>query len=85
MKKIINGKRYDTDTAEAVGYWDSKVGKSSFRWYEETLYQKRGGEFFLYGYGHASSPSIFPAMTLTRRLSSKTENVCRSSCCRAAD
>lgn len=56
MKKIINGKRYDTDTAEAVAYWDSEVGKSSFLWYEETLYQKRGGEFFLHGYGHAASP-----------------------------
>ena len=33
----------------------------------------------------SSSPSIFPAMTLTRRLSSKTANAWRSSGCRAAD
>lgn len=56
MKKIINGKRYDTETAAEVAYWDSEVGKSSFLWYEETLYRKRGGEFFLHGYGHAASP-----------------------------
>lgn len=56
MKKIINGKRYDTDTAAEVGYWDSEVGKGSFLWYEETLYRKRSGEFFLHGYGHAASP-----------------------------
>ena len=56
MKQIINGKRYDTDPAEAVCYWASDAGKSSFLWYEETLYQKRGGEFFLHGYGHAGSP-----------------------------
>ena len=51
MKKIINGKCYDTKTAKEVAYWESEVGKSSFLWYEEMLYQKRGGEFFLHGDG----------------------------------
>lgn len=48
MKKIINGKVYDTDTARCVG---SAGGGDGFsRWHEE-LYQKRTGEFFIYGQG----------------------------------
>ena len=54
MKRIIDGKRYDTSTAEEIatathGY------KSEFSYYEETLYCKRTGEYFLYGYGHGES------------------------------
>lgn len=55
MKKIINGKRYDTDTAKEVGYADFNQPRS-FDWYEETLYQKKTGEFFIYGKGGARSP-----------------------------
>lgn len=50
MKKIINNKRYDTDKAEACGS-DSYGYPGDFNWWEETLYQKRTGEFFLYGEG----------------------------------
>ena len=54
MKRIIDGKRYDTSTAEEIatathGY------KREFSYYEETLYCKRTGEYFLYGYGHGDS------------------------------
>ena len=54
MKRIIDGKRYDTSTAEEVatathGY------RREFSYYEETLYCKRTGEYFLYGYGHGES------------------------------
>lgn len=48
MKKIINGKVYDTDTAKRVG-WD--CGGDGFSSWDEYLYQKRTGEFFLYGEG----------------------------------
>lgn len=50
MKKIINGKLYDTDTAKRLGYDGGGDGFSS--WSEE-LYQKRTGEYFLYGEGGA--------------------------------
>jgi len=50
MKKIINGRLYDTDKAHRLGY-DGK-GDGFSKWYEE-LYQKRTGEFFLYGEGGA--------------------------------
>ena len=50
MKKIINGKKYDTDTAECVGH-DSFGCRGDFRYWFEQLYQKQTGEFFIYGEG----------------------------------
>lgn len=55
MKKIINGKKYNTETAKAVGYWSNNYSYRDFNYCEETLYQKRTGEFFLYGNGGAMS------------------------------
>lgn len=50
MKKVINGKMYNTETAKYIGnYWYSSQGK--FDHVSEDLYQKRTGEFFLYGEG----------------------------------
>lgn len=52
MKKIIEGKLYNTDTAREVG--SASHGGQSFRdfgYYEETLYCKRTGEYFLFGDG----------------------------------
>lgn len=48
MKKIINGKVYDTDTARYVG---GDGGGDGFSRWSEDLYQKRTGEFFLFGEG----------------------------------
>lgn len=49
MKKIINGKKYDTATAQKLGFFDNnELGFSSV---EESLYRKRTGEFFLLGEG----------------------------------
>lgn len=54
MKKVIDGKRYDTETAQLCG--EAEYGnRSDFRWAHECLYQKRTGEFFLYGEGGALS------------------------------
>ena len=50
MKKIINNKRYDTDTAELLGS-DSYSNSRDFRHWTEELYRKRNGEYFLYGEG----------------------------------
>ena len=49
MKKIINGKLYDTDTAKEMGCWGN--GRYDFSSCSETLYRKRTGEFFLFGEG----------------------------------
>jgi hypothetical protein len=50
MKKTIAGKTYNTDTASqianhAYGY------ASDFAHWDETLYQTKKGNYFLYGYG----------------------------------
>ncbi len=50
MKKIINGKKYDTDTAKFLGYWTNGLG-GDFRHVREELYRKKTGEYFLYGLG----------------------------------
>lgn len=55
MRKTIRGKRYDTDTSKILAYWESGDTRVA-TWYEETLYQKRGGEYFLLGNGYSASP-----------------------------
>ena len=54
MKKIIGGRKYDTTTATKVGEYEDGL-KSDYRYFSETLYRKRGGEYFLHGYGHGRS------------------------------
>ena len=51
MKKYINSKVYDTETAECVGEWDNGRYGRDFSACEERLYRKRTGEYFLYGSG----------------------------------
>lgn len=51
MKKIIEGKLYDTDTAKKVGFYANAGSWRDFNHMEETLYKKRTGEFFLFGEG----------------------------------
>ena len=55
MKKIINGKMYDTDTAKWMASWSDGLSFRDFTHVEETLYQKRTGEFFLHGAGGPAS------------------------------
>lgn len=55
MKKIIKGKVYDTETAKFLGEGGSDVGPGDFNFYNEELYVKKTGEYFLYGYGGAMS------------------------------
>lgn len=54
MKKIINGKMYNTETAKLIGDWyDYYPG--DFRYVREELYVKKTGEYFIYGVGGAMS------------------------------
>ena len=46
MKKIINGKMYNTDTARKVASCEHGDGPRDFRYYSESLYCKRTGEYF---------------------------------------
>lgn len=51
MKKIINGKKYDTDTAKFLGRYSNTWDTRNFHYYSEELYRKKNGEYFLYGEG----------------------------------
>ncbi len=55
MRKIINNRSYDTDTAKELGSWSTACSASDGRSFSETLYQKRTGEFFLHGAGNPMS------------------------------
>ncbi len=48
MKKIINGKLYNTKTAKCVGHWDNTPITTDYNYYYQELYLKRTGEYFLY-------------------------------------
>lgn len=53
MKKVINRKVYDTKTAKEIACSSDYSG--GIHWYDETLYRKKTGEFFLYGKGGCGS------------------------------
>lgn len=60
MKKIIDGRRYDTETATLIDDTESGCGRSDFHYFRESLYRTKSGAFFLAGEGgplsHYSQP-----------------------------
>ena len=54
MKKIINGRLYNTETSIRMGSHETGTC-GSIDYSEETLYRKRTGEFFIHGYGGANT------------------------------
>ena len=56
MRKIINGRTYNTQTAERVGEWSNGHYTSEFYYCGENLHRKRTGEYFLHGRGGPMSP-----------------------------
>jgi hypothetical protein len=61
MRRIIDGKAYNTETATLIGEASSHLGRSDFGWWEEALYRTRNGRFFLHGRGNARSSWAQPA------------------------
>lgn len=55
MKKIIQGKLYDTETATEVHEWDNGYSPTNFYFCEETLFRTPKGAWFLFGRGGAFS------------------------------
>ena len=55
MKRIIKGKVYDTDTAKLIAEASASCAHSDFGYWEEELYQKKTGEYFLHGAGGPAS------------------------------
>ena len=61
MKAIIDGKRYDTQTAEMIDCESNGLGRGDFKWCAEWLYRTKKGKWFLHGEGGASSKYSEPA------------------------
>jgi hypothetical protein len=51
MKKVIDGKVYNTETAECLHNWDNGHYGNDFRSCEESLYKTKKGAYFLHGEG----------------------------------
>jgi len=55
MIRIIDGKRYNTETAVRVAWASSGGSRSDFRFFSEELYLTPRGSWFLAGEGGAAS------------------------------
>lgn len=55
MKKVVNGKLYNTETAEEICEWSNSYYSGDLHYCEETLYKTKKCNWFLYGKGGALS------------------------------
>lgn len=78
MKKIVNRKKYDTETAEEIAMYHNGLCTSDFRSLTERLYRKKSGEYFLSGIGgpmtHYGRPCGSNGMTNGRDITPMTES-----------
>ena len=72
MKKIIKGRRYDTDKATEIAT-DSHSYPSDFRHWSETLYRTPRGNWFLVGAG--GPMSRYSRSTGDNSWSGSTDNI----------
>ncbi len=55
MKRIINGKRYDTESAEIIASWSNGYNPGDFNYCDEDLHKTKKGAYFIAGDGGALS------------------------------
>jgi len=55
MKRIIDGKTYNTETAEEIANWCNDFSSNDFRSCVESLFLTKKGAFFICGSGGAMS------------------------------
>jgi len=55
MKKVIDGKIYNTETADLVCQWDNGYNPNDFNYCSEDLYRTKKGSWFIHGDGGAMS------------------------------
>jgi hypothetical protein len=55
IRRIVDGKAYDTSTATLVAMLPCRVGVTDFDWHETGVYLTRKGAWFLAGRGGARS------------------------------
>lgn len=53
LNKIIEGSKYDTDTAKMLASRDNDLSQGDFKWCRETLYRTKAGKYFIHGEGGA--------------------------------
>ena len=61
MRSIIDGKRYDTDTATLIHEWDNRQPRTDFRRRDKDLYRTQGGAWFIHHYGGPMTDCARPA------------------------
>jgi len=72
MKKIINGYRYDTDTATLVHSWTNGRYSNDFRFRRKDLYLTRAGNWFLH---HEGGPLTDMAVSVGSNSTSGSEDI----------
>ena len=55
MRKVINGRTYNTATSKVIGGWDNGRSYNDFEYCKETLYKNTKGAYFLVGKGGGNS------------------------------
>ena len=56
MKKVINGKQYNTETAKCIGSIEpAGYNVNDFNYWRERLYRTKAGAYFIYGEGGGNS------------------------------
>ncbi len=55
MKRVIDRKLYDTETAEKIARYAPITDRGDFNYLIETLYHTEDGEYFLHGEGGAAT------------------------------
>jgi hypothetical protein len=55
MKRIIDGLRYDTATAEPIATFTNGFGQSDFKWDNSAIYKTKKGRYFIAGRGGPKS------------------------------
>ncbi|WP_347273236.1 hypothetical protein [Candidatus Kuenenia sp.] len=55
MKKVIDGKIYNTETAELLHAWSNGKYTSDFGYIKESLYRTKKGAYFIAGEGGAKT------------------------------
>lgn len=53
MIRVIDGKRYNTETAELVYKYENRYNYSDFHYRSKTLYRTQKGAWFIHHYGGA--------------------------------
>ena len=55
MRKIIDGRTYNTKTSKFIGCWSNGHNSNDFNYCEESLYKNTKGAYFILGEGGAYS------------------------------